>query len=273
MPLSGQVYDPHFLDAAALLDDLRPIFASLGTRSDWPSCEELTELAEAARVRHAPELPAIRFAPAKPRPRRRRRSQPINPAELYDGSIALLGEVPCLPGSYHDLFNALVWVAFPRSKRALHQRQYRALSEHIRGSTTRLPGARTREQDALTVFDEGGSVALFPLPEGGAEGAPAPRVMLFGHALMEHVLYGRPKVRSSAVHLNLPLPLAEGADLLRLVDEALAERLADPYAFLVPGADGVVELDTHGQVLSVGVTRPRDQHVETDRSTPARAAG
>src|SRR5690606_26753214 len=97
--------------------------------------------------------PALRFAPQSKKPRRAKRG-PVELDQLYDGSIALRGEVPCLAQSYHDLFNAVIFAAFPLAKYALHARQFRALRERVTPGVTRLPEARTREQDALTVFDE-----------------------------------------------------------------------------------------------------------------------
>jgi hypothetical protein len=72
----------------------------------------------------------------------------------YEERIWCSGEVATRPGNRHDWFNALIWLAFPRSKAALNRRHYAALLESRRqGSATR--GAL---RDALTQFDECGVV-------------------------------------------------------------------------------------------------------------------
>lgn len=156
MPRSGQPWDPGALTRSSLLGPLCELGRSLLCTSGWPTLDAYGALAEREREARASELPPLRFAAPEPRPRRKRLLEPINPARLYDGRIALRGEIPCVSQSYHDLLNALAWAAFPRAKRALHARQFRALSARLEPGATSLPNRRTREQDALTLFDEGG---------------------------------------------------------------------------------------------------------------------
>ena len=231
----------------------RPLFHG----GDWPTLEAYTELAERERRARAGELAAVRIAPPEPRPRRSRSRAPLDPRQLYDGRIALEREVPCLRSSYHDLLNVLAWAAFPRAKRALHARQFRALSAWLPAASPQLPNRRTREQDALALFDEGGSVLvlsselgarLSSVPAGTLAISDAPaRLVLFGHALMEHVCFERARVRSAALLLTLESPLPEGPALLERVDEAIARRLADESELTHPdGFDRAVSIDPPG---------------------------
>ncbi len=236
-----------------LLDDLRALAEPLLSGLSWPSLEACSAFVEAERRARADELPAVRFAP----PTTRSRSQPIDIGQLYDGRIALHGEVPCLGTSYHDLLNVLVWGAFPRAKRALHARQYRALQSWLPPAAARLPNRRTREQDALALFDEGGSVLVMPsalaatlrtaLASEGAPGelalaAVSGRVLLFGHAVMEHVCFEAAALSSAALVVCLEPPLPEGRALLDRVDRALAARLLDPRELMAPVFDAVVSI-------------------------------
>lgn len=165
------------------------------------------------------DLAGVRFvAPLRPR----RRGAPVEAAELYDARIVERGEVPTRPG-WHDLANALVWTRFPRAKRALHARQLRAITARLTPRATSLPGARTEEQDALAMLDEGGLVVASgtALPRDGDELAALLRggsavAHVFGHALLEHVAEGRTGDVLAAV------AWVRGHD----VDAALAERLA-----------------------------------------------
>lgn len=90
--------------------------------------------------------------------------------EPYDARIVNEGIVRTRDGSWHDFLNALVWATFPLAKTALHTRQHAIV----------VPGAarRTPEGDALAMMDEGG----FFLPKG----------IVFGHAIYEGIVLGRP---------------------------------------------------------------------------------
>jgi hypothetical protein len=152
----------------------------------------------------------VRFEESRPRGRGPR----VGPS--YDERIAT-GVVPTRPGSWHDLMNALVWAAFPRTKRALHARQREVVARDLDGAGPGEARARSREGDALALFDEGGAAllvgpgdavrlgralderddaALARLLAGGAV-----RPVLFGHALYEHLALGRGGVRASAIAL------------------------------------------------------------------------
>ena len=76
-----------------------------------------------------------------------RASSPYYEVHLFES-----GEVSTRPESRHDLFNALVWLAFPRTKariNALHAREI-----------PKEGGKRGRLRDLLTIFDEGGAVVV-----------------------------------------------------------------------------------------------------------------
>lgn len=125
----------------------------------------------------------VHFILQAPTPRRRR---PVPAALRYNGQVATQGLVPTRANSVHDLFNALVWAAFPLSKRALHLRQHAA-----QGQQGEAPGywVRSQEQDWLSMLDEGGMVTV-----GAAS-------LLFGHALAEHLVAG---VEARPLWVQLP---------------------------------------------------------------------
>jgi hypothetical protein len=228
-----------------LLGELLGLGRPLLEGDGWPTLEAYSVFVEQQRAARAAELPALRFAPPIPRPRRARGRAPLDPRQLYDGRIALEREVPCVSASYHDLLNVLAWAAFPRAKHALHARQFRALAARLAPDTVQLPNRRTREQDALSLFDEGGSVLVTTAelarrlragPPGAhrLSGDAAARIVLFGHALMEHVSFEGSRVRSAALLVCMAPSLPEGSELLERVDQLLAQRLADEREFMSP---------------------------------------
>ena len=70
----------------------------------------------------------------------------------YEERVHARGEIMTRPDNWHDFFNALVWLRFPRAKRALNDVHLR----FIRRSGTRAQRGPVR--DALTQFDESGIV-------------------------------------------------------------------------------------------------------------------
>ncbi|MCB9570351.1 MAG: DUF3025 domain-containing protein, partial [Myxococcales bacterium] len=87
-------------------------------------------------------------------------------APSYDARIVLRGEVPTRAACWHDLFNAMVWCAFPRSKAALHGRQH----AHARAAAGAPGGPRGRGPGGRAGVDEGGGVR-----GGAAARVPAAR--------------------------------------------------------------------------------------------------
>jgi len=247
------------MERSPLLRSLAELGQPLLAGEGWPSLEAYGALVEQERQARAPELPAIRFAPPLPRHKRARARPALDLRQLYDARIALEREVPCVSSSYHDLLNVLAWAAFPRAKRALHARQYRALLGWLPPAGEPLPNRRTREQDALTLFDEGGSV-LVTTPEGAArlrserEGTldvserRDVRVVVFGHAITEHLSFHSSTVCSAAFLLCLEPPLPEGRALFERVDQALEQRLSDERQLLAPNFDRALSIEPPARV-------------------------
>jgi hypothetical protein len=135
--------------------------------------------------------------------------------------------VPTRPNR-HDLFNALVWLAFPRTKAQLNALQAAALARDGVGA------GRGVLRDATTLFDENGAVFITANPiladllrahewhEAFAcrrdEWARV-RVICFGHALMDKLV--RP-YKAITAHARV-LEASDAED----VDAALAQSL-DP---------------------------------------------
>lgn len=115
---------------------LRP-FAPLAD-DDWPNQADYDRLLERARAAGCALPNDLRFV------------CDLEPQDYYELHIAQSGEVPTRHGNWHDWFNALAWLAWPRSKAALNARHARAIA---RGEVRRGP-----LRDAATLLDECGVV-------------------------------------------------------------------------------------------------------------------
>jgi hypothetical protein len=167
--------------------------------------------------------------------------QPALPTdEPYESFIFRTGCVPTRD-NLHDLFNGLMWLSYPQTKRRLNALQAQQIARH--GTT----GARGSLRDALTLFDENAAVLQAPAVLVDAlrqrdwrtlfieqrslwESA---RLVLFGHALMEKLLQPR---KAITAHVWLVDGLTDDALSASLTLERLAAKLFLPLPVLgVPG--------------------------------------
>lgn len=191
----------------------QPLYASvadvacrLGNRDGWPGLEELNRLARLAGIVNLRGVP-LRFVSLTSRRGQRD----------YETGILASGEIPTRPGNWHDLFNAMVWLTFPRTKAALNAVQCRCLQRSERGNRPPL-------SDAATLFDESGLI-LVARDDELAELLRAHRwreaflvrravwrevrVYLFGHALLEKSMAPFVAMTAKCLCLHLdPLPRA-----------------------------------------------------------------
>ena len=152
--------------------------------------EALNRLA-AARGLHAEGGLPLRFADANE----------VGPA-AYERVIRERGEVPTRlagPGMLHDWFNAMAWLAWPRTKARLDRLQSDALA-----ACDERASRRGALRDAATLFDESGALFVCTDPalvdalrrfdwralfvEGRDRFRAAARVHLVGHGLGEKLL-------------------------------------------------------------------------------------
>jgi hypothetical protein len=199
----------------------------------FPALDELNALARERDVRSAGGAP-IAFVPAGERGKRL--------DSHYEVRIFRAGEVQTRAESWHDLFNALAWLAFPRTKATLnrvhHDELLRRWGEPTRGTA----------RDVLTLFDEGGVVVACAEPglaqlvrefrwktlfwERRAEATRAMRFLVFGHAIMEAALAPYKGVTAKALVIDVAHEVlaAAPAVLVALLDTHAAEYFARPGA-------------------------------------------
>jgi hypothetical protein len=163
----------------------------------------------------------------------------------YEVQLFETGQVQTRADSLHDLFNALCWLAYPRTKarlNALHAAQI-----------PRERGRRGRLRDLLTIFDEGGALvacadeslnalvrefrwkALFW--EQRARVRAVMRFVVLGHAVLEQALAPWPGITCKALFVDPGRDLdAQAADwLARLSADASPRLLAPLPVFGYPG--------------------------------------
>jgi len=248
-------WDPALCERSAWFWPLSAAAKHFAAHADWPSFADFDAAYLACTA--GTGAPALTFRDNVRKQDKRAEGRVVLEA-LYDARITLVREVPTRERNWHDLLNMLCFATFPHSKLALHARQYARLAERVDASTARLPNRRTPEQDALTLFDEGG-VLLAGAPDAAAQlAAAAPearesvclelcearllRVVPFGHALYEHLIEGL-RCPGGCTQLVVVHELWSPG-FLPALDRALCAKLNDPAQLTSPRACGQIRLAT-----------------------------
>jgi len=175
--------DPDFLHP--VFDPVRPWIDKLG---DF-SLARLNLLSENSNLRTESGKP-VRFVP------------PSTSDPYYEVQVFETGHVQTRPDNMHDRFNAIAWLAFPKTKARIN-------AMHA-AEIPREGGARGRLRDMLTIFDEGGAIL-----SGGEEIAQLVRqakwrelfvdrhrdfsITVVGHAVLEQALAPHPGITCKVI--------------------------------------------------------------------------
>ncbi|MDH5343039.1 MAG: DUF3025 domain-containing protein [Betaproteobacteria bacterium] len=218
-------WDSRFADRSPLLSSLSNVAPQLAG-ADWPDSNLLQQLLRDADVRTVSALP-LQLVPVSAG------------SEPYELRLYRRGELEFRERNWHDLFNVLSWLRFPRAKAALNARHHAELLN------TPVPGRRGPVRDALTLFDEDGVVVIAadgtllgmirdfqwkPLFWGRrADVIKGMRFLPFGHALCEKALNPYRGMTARGVLLEVDQAFFDLAPVAQLndVDCALARRIAD----------------------------------------------
>ena len=164
----------------------------------------------------------------------------------YEQYIFDTGRVPTRDG-LHDFFNGLCWLHFPHTKVKLNQLQAAQIAQ------TGIQPVRGPARDALTVFDE--NAAFFQGPDalwsalvakdwqavfGGLRPLWAESTLvLFGHALMEKLVYPRKPITAHVFRAQAATNSIADIDLWLAQTLSAPMLAAKPFAHLpvlgVPG--------------------------------------
>ena len=178
----------------------------------------------------------VRFAPQSELP----------PGEAYEHYIFNSGQCPTREG-LHDFFNGLCWMRFPETKKRLNQLQAAEIA------AAGIAPLRGPVRDALTVFDENAGLMLAPQPLWDALIArdwqllfvglrplwQQAQLVLFGHALLEKLVYPRKPMTVHVYRAQFAIDSIVNLDAWVAADLNAARLAAKPFTPLpvlgVPG--------------------------------------
>lgn len=203
----GLDWEREALLASPLLESLRPVLRRCPA-AKFPAIADLNALAGERGLRNA-NGQAIRFVAQE-------NTRPRGFESSYEVRVYREGTVPTRAANWHDLFNALAWIAFPRTKAEINRIHHREMLARAEA------GSRGTARDVLTLFDEGGVIVAC----GEAELAgllrefrwkdlfwhrrervkQAMRFFVIGHAICERALDPYKGLTAKALILDLPAP-------------------------------------------------------------------
>ncbi|MSR14086.1 MAG: DUF3025 domain-containing protein [Gammaproteobacteria bacterium] len=217
-------------DEVAAATFAHPAFSDFAHRdallngASWPQIDELNHLL-GDRIHRTSQV-KLRFAAQT--------LTMLADGSHYESRIFDTGVIATRAGSWHDLFNALMWLDRFELKCAINAAYVAEL--HVPKTEP-----RSRAQCALTHFDEGGAVVVVEDPallafwdahdwrglfyEGREPWDASTRVMLFGHAMLEQRLVPGTLSVAKCVVLDADTSLSDAVLMAAIAEEITAGRL------------------------------------------------
>jgi hypothetical protein len=229
--MSVAQWDPAFGSRNGIFRDLNSLCRFAGF-TDFPSHSALNEML-AAYIEKTLQRPGFRFVEEIP-----------NSGLCFEQRIFQSAEVPTRR-NWHDLFGAISWWLFPRSKAAINLQHVEDLSSEGK--------SRSPRRDRLTHFDECGLLLLHCSPELVAELRShrwkeamvsrrnewdiTVRPFVFGHAIYEKALspYIGLTAKFAPIEIEPDFFCLSLREQYEEIDRRLAERILSTNPFDQPG--------------------------------------
>lgn len=130
---------------------LFPISQNFFCHSNWPTLESYNHLASLKKITSKSKKSIVFIE---------QMTKSQNFSDQYEPRIYIKGEIQTRKSNWHDFFNAMVWLTFPKTKAVLNELQYVGLKERLGKSKIRTP-----LENVLTLFDENGAIVVSSSPE------------------------------------------------------------------------------------------------------------
>lgn len=138
-------WDADFLKRCNIFDSIRAPCLSFVRQPQWPTLAQFSAQLERKNIfSHN----GIKIRPVA------QGGKPESFEEHYESRIYLRGELQTRLENWHDFFNAMCWLQFPKTKAALNALHYK------NSKTRRLGTNRSPVENALTLFDECGAIIV-----------------------------------------------------------------------------------------------------------------
>lgn len=141
------MWDPQFYQLSPLFNPLLPAIQKFQFKQTWPLLADYNNIVmQSEKVVAAASGKSILFVT---------QDKSSDFTSQYEPRIYLEGEVQTREDNWHDFFNMLVWLTFPRAKAILNKQQYTLLKNRID-----ISNKRSAAENFLTLFDENGLIVV-----------------------------------------------------------------------------------------------------------------
>ena len=227
-------WQTQFSSLSPLFHPVRPVVKEIEAYSQWPTLNDLqTMLFETQEDIYTEHQAKICLVPQDEKPSRFE--------QHYAPRIYLKGEIQTREQNWHDLFQAITWRMFPRSKVAINSLHYTAaLQRNQQGSEQ---GKRSQLENLLSQFDECGVVIISSSPklldmirdfqwknlfwEHRQACQQQMRCIVFGHAIYEKAINPYVGLTAKALLLECEASVldANSSNQLEYIDECLKQHI------------------------------------------------
>ena len=138
-------WNPEFLEISPIFESIDEVAQPFTQFKQWPT---LDQFAIEFKKRNIQSYNSIQIKPVK------QGDTPEKFDDLYESRIYLKGELQTRLENWHDFFNAMSWLQFPKTKSTLN-------NLHFENSKTRVSGTnRSPLENAIALFDECGAIII-----------------------------------------------------------------------------------------------------------------
>lgn len=144
-------WHPHFDKNAAMFEPLRPWIARFRHHTSWPGLDAYQELLDSLDQPPCTHKGVALKVVAQD-------GKPNHFEQHYAPRIYLHGEIQTRTQNWHDFFQLLTWIAFPKTKAAINAIHIPRAEARLKGDSE--PGRRSPIENMLSLFDEGGAILV-----------------------------------------------------------------------------------------------------------------
>jgi len=237
----------NFFEALPMYQPVRTLAASFSCFQQWPELDDYRRLLS--------EHPPIKTLNGQVLSIVEQAAKPVHFSEHYAPRIYYSGELQTRSNNWHDFFQFLSWIIFPRTKamiNSIHIPLARERIEQDEPGQNESKGRRTPLENMLSLFDEGGVVILSSdellldhirnfewkqlFWQRRHELEKKLRCLTFGHAMYEKGLQPYIGMTANAILLNVDQSIIEQELNAQLswLDESLAEIFHEGSQYTAP---------------------------------------
>lgn len=138
-------WNPEFLETSLIFNSVHDAALSFTKHDQWPTLEQF---AAEFKKRNIKSFNGENIHPVA------QGDTPEKFDDLYESRIYLKGELQTRLENWHDFFNAMCWLQFPKIKSALNQLHFEHSQQREEGSN------RSPLENAIALFDECGAIIV-----------------------------------------------------------------------------------------------------------------